>query len=1227
MNARTRFLLLSLVPGVVGLALVYAVTAAVVWYLAREDDLRTAQRATLEVQQHLATLVNEVRDRVRELAASPEVRSAVMQPRPEDPASTGWLPGERAIGDLNRLLLLEPGGKPLATLRHGSAPAGLPTDSWRMARRLLADESPLVPVSGTVSGLVFLGPVLTAAAVAEIPAGADREPALLAGLRWITPELAGAGLTTKPERVRLLASAPGDSAEILEEGPALVSRVPLLDRKGRPLGTLALDFPREAQARALVALRWLALLFAAAGALFLVPAALLLDRLFIRRIRLLDQQVGALAAGADPAEVPEDAAADELGRLSRGALQMARSLRQVGDHYRRIVETRAEMLCRLDLRGAIIYANTSFQQAFAQRADDLTGRMLTYFVCAEDRHKVHSALENIQAGASRDTEKIDAILADGRRHVQRWSFVALRDAAGRLVEVVASGHSREADSGTIGGETETSEPPLTGEWKQSLATGVVEWSAGMFLIHGLKPGGPGLAWSQRMELVHPEDRDRVAGLLARAGADGAPWEIRCRLRLPNGQLRHILERSEVLYDPVTRAATARAGTVLDLTARVALRETLREAQMFRRAMEDSIPGGLAAFDPAGRVIHVNPSFCRLTGFEASELLQRRAPWPFLEPGEGERLRSLLAGPPVTEEREITLRHKDGTLVPVTLALAPLRDESRRALGVLGLFTDISRRRQAEENLRRTTERLSLATRAARMGVWDWDVRTGVHTWDPGMYEAFGRGTDTSASPEEVWRQSLHPQELARVEAQMQNLLEHGDSLEHEFRILLPDGSERILCSRCHVTRDASGRAVRVIGVNWDLSERRREQEELVRAKEAAEAADRAKGEFLTVMSHEIRTPLNGIIGFAALLRDAGLPGEASEMAATIETNSRILLRLLGDILDFSRLEAGPIEVIAEPVLPGAFLERIASRFGPMAEAKGLELRRELDATLPEVLLADIPRIQQVLEHLVDNAVKFTERGSVTVGLAAGETLPDGRLQVLFEVRDTGPGIPLEDQPRLFQPFSQLDSSDTRRHGGTGLGLAICRRLVELLGGRIGVRAAEGGGACFWFSLALAPFRLGGQPALPPPPPSESTPDVPEVEPPAKPVILVVEDNATNRRMMELSLRKLGHEADYAQDGLEAVAATDRRTYDVIFMDLQMPRMDGLEATGHIRRHEQEQGRPRSIIIAVTADALRTDARRCLAAGMDDYLAKPVRGSDLQEAMARHLRGRVLPSTR
>ncbi|MES9991516.1 MAG: AAA family ATPase [Candidatus Thiodiazotropha sp.] len=543
---------------------------------------------------------------------------------------------------------------------------------------------------------------------------------------------------------------------------------------------------------------------------------------------------------------------------------------------------------------------------------------------------------------------------------------------------------------------------------------------------------------------------------------------------------------------------------------------------------------------------------------------------------------------------------------------------------------MTERKRTMDELRLTSERLKLATSAAGVGIWDWDVVNNELQMDDSMYKLYGIRKQDFGGAYDAWARTLHPDDKSYAEGEIQAALRGEHEYAPEFRIIRPDGSIRYIKADSKTIMNDAGKPLRMIGTNIDITERKlaeqemqqykdqlentvqQRTEELLLARDAAEEANKAKSTFLANMSHELRTPLNAILGFSQLLHnDSALNSSQRDNLQIINNSGKHLLKLINDVLEIAKIEAGKLQLVIATFDLHELVHEVVEMMRLRAQQKGLQLILDQTLDFPHYVSGDEARMRQILVNLVSNAVKFTEKGEVTVRLGTLETVH----HLLIEVEDTGPGISEADQKNLFKPFVQLSTGG--KDGGTGLGLTIVRQFVHLMEGKISVQSRLGKGTRFRVELPmLEPHKSDAKELA-----EEKHPGVVGLEP-GQPTyrILNAEDQPDNRLLLHKLLEPLGFELREASNGEEAVALFEQWHPQLIFMDIRMPVMDGLEAT---RRIKASDAGAQPCIVAITAHALEEERREILAAGCDDFIRKPYTKTDLVDALKRHLKVRFI----
>lgn len=539
---------------------------------------------------------------------------------------------------------------------------------------------------------------------------------------------------------------------------------------------------------------------------------------------------------------------------------------------------------------------------------------------------------------------------------------------------------------------------------------------------------------------------------------------------------------------------------------------------------------------------------------------------------------------------------------LSMVYSPYYDSHQQVGGVAVSGQDITELIETESALRENEARLRLATQTGLIGVWDWDIVPNKLTWDSSMYALYGIREEDFGGAYDAWTRTLHPDDREHVEREIQAALRGEQQYGPEFRIIRPDGMVRYLKATSRTTYSQAGQALRMIGTNIDITARKHSEEALREARDEADRANRAKSVFLASMSHELRTPLNAILGFAQLLQMdiAELPSSARTSVETIVSSAHHLLRMISDILDLARIEAGKIEISSKTFDLRAMLSDLISMHRTLAAAKGLQLRLGHTSALPQFVEGDETHLRQILVNLLGNAIKFTDKGQVELQVTAFPAAAPLRSEQLrrvslrFSVVDTGVGMDADAQRRLFQEFSRVGASSNQTEG-SGLGLVISSRLARLLGTELHVQSEPGHGSTFWLDLDWPTSSISEKHTV-----ENSLPA--EAERARPPVVLIADDNPVNRHVLCAFLKKMEIPFIVASDGQEALEQALCHHPAVVLMDLVMPGMDGLVATRKIRAIPELKD---TVIIGLSANVFRDAVEEAMQAGCDDYLPKPV----------------------
>lgn len=889
--------------------------------------------------------------------------------------------------------------------------------------------------------------------------------------------------------------------------------------------------------------------------------------------------------------------------------------------YRMMVEDMHEGALTMSAHdGVILYCNRQCASMLRMTADGLLGRSFREFLTAGSLATFEALLRNGVRESSRGEAYLTA--SDGTRVPVQLSFRVFQADGPDVVSVVVSDLTQQRRHEEILAAKSLSESILD---QAADAMVVCDHDAVIFRANQAAQKLCGenplfRSFQSAFPLQLPTERTPECGAI-RSPLDQMPLAFSSSMTIraveailpaaDTGVCRHLLVSRRPLLG-LDEKVIGWIMTMVDITDRKrAEDETLRNREWLRVTLA-SIGDAVVATDTEGRITLMNGGASKLTAWDPEQALGRPIGSVVKIIDEDTRQPAADIVAHVLKDKKViaapdhrALISRDGREFLIEASAAPIVDASGHLMGVVLVFYDTTEKRHARKALEDAEERLRLAVTQAGMATWDTDMSTGKSVWSENCFKLLGyEPIPSGQATHEMWESRIHPDDRDQVANARKAAIEGDGPFASEYRIIRADDQQVAwIRSFGRFLYDDNGAARRFVGILFDNTAIHAAANEIAVAKEQAEAANRAKSEFLAAMSHEIRTPLNAIIGFSEILASGDVPiDKRGDYAGRIRRSGQVLVRLIDDILDLSKIEAGKVEIEKVEVNFPQLISDVRAIMQGMADEKGLAFSVKVEPPLPQNIISDPTRLKQILSNIIGNAIKFTSAGSVTAQVRVNDR--EGAIQVL--VRDTGVGLRPEQISRLFQPFVQADASTTRKHGGTGLGLVLARRLAEALGGGVKFVESEPGvgsvveikvkleGAKYEVASVVSPKNSG------------------EVELPLDGIsVLLAEDSRENRILAKRILTLRGARVDVARDGQEAVEKASSTAYDIILMDLQMPKVDGYEATARLRG----QGF-KGPIVAFTASAMREESERSHKAGCDWFLTKPIPMQELVETVRR-----------
>jgi two-component system sensor histidine kinase/response regulator len=870
------------------------------------------------------------------------------------------------------------------------------------------------------------------------------------------------------------------------------------------------------------------------------------------------------------------------------------------------VEQAADAILITDTSGKIRYVNPAFTALTGFSSDEVVGQNPRILKSGRQLAATYEQLWNtIQSGGVWHGELINR-RKDGTLYHEDMRITPVRGENGEIVNFIALKRDvtrrREAEDAQrfLAAIAESSEDAIVAY----TPTGVIlTWNRAAEIIFGY-PAEEAVG-TQVSIFATPERLSRLEDLTEQVLQGNAVLQHEGTCVRKDG---HLVQVSASAYPIKNSLGEVGAVSVIlrDISERKRAEEKIHEKESLFRIMADGCPAFMWVTNAQGRVEFINRAYREFIGTPVEEV--EGLHWErLLHPEDAPRYleacdRALRERAPLRSETR--LGDARGEWRWVATYAEPRFSPGGEFLGYVGISPDITERKQAEQALRSSEEKYRQLAENIREVFWIMPPEEDEISYvSPAFEQVWGRTRESLYKNPLSWVESIHPDDRERARLLLTRQVE-GEPVLREYRIRTPEGLEKWIRDRAFPVRDQSDKVIRIVGIAEEITEQKRYEKELIHAREAADVANQAKSEFLANMSHEIRTPMNGIIGMTELTLDTELDSTQREYLNAVKYSADALMTVINDILDFSKIEAGKLGLDPVEFSVRDCVGRAMKTLSVRAHEKDLELACSVPPELVDVVVGDSVRLQQVILNLAGNAIKFTEHGEVVLSVQLEGSEVDS-MMLHFAITDTGIGIPAEKQKVIFEPFTQADTSTTRKFGGTGLGLAISMRLIEMMGGRIWVESESGKGSTFHFTARFRKAAAGMSTGI------KAHPAVLE-----NLRVLIVDDNATNRQILQKSLEYWGMRPAVAASAADALALLHQAKlagtpFALLIVDCHMPEVDGFMLVEIIRKSPEWVG---LITIMLSSGGQRGDAQRCKQLGMAAYLVKPILQSELLEAL-------------